>query len=405
MKKTLIEEKQRILEIISRIDESFKTPAFVNLNESFDDDDDYEIADIQNERESELKSGLFNDFLHNNTPDFTKHVPWTVIPFSRLKKIWNDYMTYGTVRDTRGLEMIEDIMIDNTTKVDIFTNLAGHTQWGDEEAFKDNIGYWVNEQVNCLLPQKKEDRSQLEIPFNNPQKGYQEKSPAPKVETCDTPIHPFAQKFFDDNYDEEITREKFYELLYYEMKERFFDYYQNDPQENLGEFISDYGLVPLLKLRSELLRSTTPEEKLIIIDRMLNVVHRRSDIAEWFVEGGSKALSQLSSSPSEALNEHSDIFISKSHTMKKTLQEEKNRILEISKKLNEDDYNRDHERRSTNDTPSDYPEFRKKDDAGREKIDSEDDEINGMHKSISNYWKDSVSEYWFIGSYSVDKRR
>ena len=224
-------------------------------------------------------------------------------------------------------------MIDNTTKVDIFTNLAGHTQWGDEEAFKDNIGYWVNEQVNCLLPQKKEDRSQLEIPFNNPQKGYQEKSPAPKVETCDTPIHPFAQKFFDDNYDEEITREKFYELLYYEMKERFFDYYQNDPKEKLGGFISDYGLDPLLKLQSELLRSTTPEEKLLIIDRMLNVVHQRSDIAEWFVEGGSKALSQLSSSPSEAINENSRIFISKSHTMKKTLQEEKERVFEIMRKL------------------------------------------------------------------------
>ena len=35
-------------------------------------------------------------------------------------------------------------------------------------------------------------------------------------------------------------------------------------------------------------------------DRMLNVVHQRSDIAEWFVEGGSRALAQLSGSPAEA---------------------------------------------------------------------------------------------------------
>jgi hypothetical protein len=32
---------------------------------------------------------------------------------------------------------------------------------------------------------------------------------------------------------------------------------------------------------------------------MLNVVHQRSDIADWFVEGGSSALSQLSSSPTQ----------------------------------------------------------------------------------------------------------
>jgi len=383
VKKTLNEEKQRILEIIYHIDESFKKLTPVNLNES-DDDYDYEIEYAQDERENELKSGLFNDFLYHNTLDFTKHVPWTVIPFPRLKKIWNDYMTYGSIRDTRGLEMIEDIMIDNTTKVSIFTNLAGHTQWGDEEAFRDNIGYWVNEQVNCLLPQKKEDRTQLEIPFNNPQKGYQEKEQAPEIEPCDVTIHPFAQNVFDENYDEEMSREQFHELLYEKMKDRFFDYYQNDPKEKLGGFISDYGLEPLMKLLSELLRSTTPEEKLLIIDRILNVVHQRSDIAEWFVEGGSKALSQLSGSPSEAINENSCIFISKSHTMKKTLQEETNRILEISRKVNEQidsedgneldsmkrsilNYWKDnpvsnsHEQRSTNDTPSDYPEFREKD--------------------------------------------
>jgi len=270
------------------------------LRESGDDYDyDYEYYD----KEDELKSDMFYDFLYRNTPDFTKHVPWTLIPFPRLKKIWNDYMAYGSIRDTRGLEMIEDIMINNTTKVNIFTNLAGHTQWGDEEAFKENIGYWTNEQVNCLLPQKQEDKTQLEIPFNNPAKGYVQKEPSPKVEPCDVTIHPFAQNFFNENHDEEMAREQFHELLYNEMKDRFFDYYQNDPEEKFGSFISDYGLEPLMKLLAELLRATTPEEKLLIIDRMLNVVHQRSDIAEWFVEGGSSSLSQLSGNPSEALNE------------------------------------------------------------------------------------------------------
>ena len=32
---------------------------------------------------------------------------------------------------------------------------------------------------------------------------------------------------------------------------------------------------------------------------MLNVVHQRSDLASWFVKGGSNALADLSASPSE----------------------------------------------------------------------------------------------------------
>jgi hypothetical protein len=83
------------------------------------------------------------------------------------------------------------------------------------------------------------------------------------------------------------------------MKGLFFDYYMNDPEGKMGGFISDYGLKPLEDLLSELLRATTPEEKLLLIDRMLNVVHQRSDIADWFVEGGKSALAQLSGSPAE----------------------------------------------------------------------------------------------------------
>jgi len=267
------------------------------INYNRDEDIDYS----QFEREDEIKQSLFTDFLYHNTPDFTKHVPWKVIPFARLKKIWEDYMYKGFVRDERGLEMIADLMIENTTKVSIFTNLAGHTQWGDQEALDDNIGYWVNEQLNCLFDKPKTDnRNQLEIPFDDPKKGYVKKPPAPEVEPCTIIVHPFAQNFFNDNYEEDMTREKFYELLFEEMTGRFFDYYMNDPEGKMGGFISDYGLRPLEELLVQLLRANGAEEKLPIIDRMLNVVHQRSDIASWFVEGGSHALAQLSGSPAEA---------------------------------------------------------------------------------------------------------
>jgi len=52
-------------------------------------------------------------------------------------------------------------------------------------------------------------------------------------------------------------------------------------------------------LAEQVHKAKSPEEKLVLLDQMLNVVHRRSDIANWFVEGGSHALSQLSGTPSE----------------------------------------------------------------------------------------------------------
>jgi hypothetical protein len=275
---------------------------YINLLREYEKDEE-DIDYTYFNREDELKSELFSDFLYNNTPDFTKHVPWKVIPFARLKKIWEDFMTLGVVRDTRGLEMIKDLMIDNTMKVDIFTNLAGHTQWGDSEAIEENIGNWVDEQLKCLWQEKIEDRSQLEIPFNDPKKGYVQKPPAPPEEKCETTIHPFAQQIFNDNYEEGMKREKFREILFDTMLGRFDDYYQEDPENKMGGFISDYGLQPLLTLLGELYRSTKPETDIPIIDKMLNVVHQRSDIADWFVEGGSHALAQLSGSPSEVQSE------------------------------------------------------------------------------------------------------
>jgi hypothetical protein len=58
-------------------------------------------------------------------------------------------------------------------------------------------------------------------------------------------------------------------------------------------YISDYGLKPLQELAGKLLDATTAEEKLLLLDRVLNVCHRRSDLATWFVQGGRGALDEL----------------------------------------------------------------------------------------------------------------
>lgn len=60
---------------------------------------------------------------------------------------------------------------------------------------------------------------------------------------------------------------------------------------NCGQWrISDYALDKLFPLAVELLAADDAETKLYWIDRIMNVVHPRSDLASWFVEGGVQTL-------------------------------------------------------------------------------------------------------------------
>lgn len=61
-----------------------------------------------------------------------------------------------------------------------------------------------------------------------------------------------------------------------------------------GAPVSDYGLPQLWKLSFQLVGDLAAEERLLVLDQMLNVVHQRGDLAALFVEGGAGALTDLS---------------------------------------------------------------------------------------------------------------
>ena len=133
-------------------------------------------------------------------------------------------MTYGVVRDTRGLEMIEDIIQTNILKLYVNTELSGHSEAD--------------------------------------------------------PAYDFEEYGYTDQ-----DKEDFYSYI-----DKISDYAFNDfGGRRLG----------LTTLLGHLRKARTPEEKLPILDQILNVVHQTSDLASYFVEGGSSALSQLSGSPSQ----------------------------------------------------------------------------------------------------------
>lgn len=146
--------------------------------------------------------------------------PWRLIPLQRIKKIWADYSKLGFVRDEKGIELIENIIVENVKKIHANTILMEHTPIDPQELLKD------------------------------------------------------------------------YEMSLKETEEHDYGDWAVD---NRGQWrISDYALGSLVNGTMELMSAQTPEDKLQKIDFILNVVHRRSDIASWFIEKGSEGLSELS---------------------------------------------------------------------------------------------------------------
>lgn len=200
-----------------------KTFNLISILRESDDDIDWDLYD----KMDEIKSEILNGFLSDREKGM-KTQPWQVVPFARLKKIWEDFMRYGVVRDTNGLSMINDIIQTNILKLYVNTELCGH--------------------------------SQVDPKYDFEEYGYSE-----------------------------------------EDQNEFFDYI-----DKISDYaFSDFGgrRLGLITLLSQLRKTKTPEQQVPVIDQILNVVHWTSDLAAYFVEGGSSSLSQLSGNPSEALNE------------------------------------------------------------------------------------------------------
>lgn len=182
--------------------------------------DIYEISEMVDNQISSIMSEFYNPSRSKGSK-----MSWSVIPFAKLKRIWEDYVTYGFVRNPRGLEEIEEKMLKNLARLEASTILSGHGSYSMEDLAEH---------------------------------------------------HDF--KPIDEENDPELAQDFYWEFL----------------ETEYGTPISDYGLKHLWDLAFKMVETNNAEEKLLLIDRMLNVIHQRGDLAALFVEGGSSSLSELS---------------------------------------------------------------------------------------------------------------
>lgn len=257
----------------------------------------YEII----ERINTFKYSVLSDFLYDNDETYTKNMPWRLISYPRLKRIWEQWANFGFVRDEKGLIRIENIMISNTIKMDALTTLAGHTSEPIDDYYEDAWGGYIEE----FIQQFYEDYASENRTSNDPNQlefDWESKNgdgkPKEEVPVRDRIINTFLSDKLKDLNPMRVDKMSLKASLIKILQGQFLEYYITDPK--IGHMrISDYGLKPLQELAGQLLNTHNSSSKVVVIDRMLNVVHQRSDMASWFVQGGSNALADLSASPSE----------------------------------------------------------------------------------------------------------
>lgn len=247
----------------------------IQIFESEFSDEQYNAFDKwDTEYREEIRNHLY-DIING-----VKKQPWKVISFELIKRIWMEYAQYKIIRFEkmeRKLEQMATLVVTNIVKLYVNTVLSGHTNF----SIKDEVyegGFCFKEKSQNEEQQQEQDT---------------------EIKEADPTLFPVQYippevKYKAGDYDSE----KDCELLPFteeEYQERSEDYIYD---ENWGQWrISDCAMQPLIELANSLLLSTEAEERLILIDKVFNVVHPRGDIASLFIKGGSRALSELADNP------------------------------------------------------------------------------------------------------------
>jgi len=197
--------------------------------------DYYDFYDDQ----SDMVNSVISEFLNDKQKGIAvKH--WRTIPAEQYQNALLDFMKYGSFMrfPTKYVFQWAALVTKNTLDLEAITELAGHSQGFPYDEFCSAFGF------------EKGTEEYEKYSYNN-------------WENC-------------SEYLSEIG---------------FYDWCQLPDGSDAW---SDYGMEPLYKLIKELEEQETAEQKIIVINKILDVYHQRGDLASAFIQGGSKSLNQIS---------------------------------------------------------------------------------------------------------------
>lgn len=210
------------------------------------------------EYEIELTREIFENIKNH------EKISFNLIPKNQYHNALKEFMLYGKFIDRFPIKYIfewKEMILQNIAKLNILNEINGHSSNFPYDEFMDIFDY---------------DNDTNE-------------------EGCGEYSKWLAEKF-------EETNDNRYKNIYdftnaYDFMDNEYDFDSVLPSFTNGQFvISDYGLEPLYKLGSEMVNQDIPEEIIVTINKILDVTHQRSDLAELFIEGGTKTLNYISNS-------------------------------------------------------------------------------------------------------------
>lgn len=194
--------------------------------------DDYYDSPIGKAYENIWEGEILEEFLEDKKNGIP-HKQWNLIPSAQYQNLLNRYMQWGDnarIPDNLMDEWIQ-LIADNLVTLEYMTAFAGHSQYFPKDAFEDVFG-----------------------------------------------------EEYEGNYDYEELSEFLENIGYYDWAQL----------PDGSDAISDYGIQPIAKILEELSPASTPEDKLLIINRCLDIIHCRGDLASTFIQGGRATCSSIS---------------------------------------------------------------------------------------------------------------
>jgi hypothetical protein len=202
---------------------------------------------------SDYYQELANDTTRHLLSDICDQIPikFKVIPKMQYKNALIEFVRYGEFMrfPSKIIFKWKALLLENIFKLSSLSDIHGHSQHFPYDEFHNvfNYDYDTHEFSDWLKSKGKDDKS----------------------------LYNF--------------------YLVYEFLDEVYNLDNITPQFSNGhDVLSDYATAPLMKLAEELDENETPEEIIVTINKILDVTHQRSDIAELFIEGGSSTLDEIS---------------------------------------------------------------------------------------------------------------
>lgn len=231
------------------------------------------LEEIDNEYEYySVKENMY-DYVFQNIKD-KKKITFNLIDPNQYKRALSEFVKYGQLIrfPEKYILKWKNLIIKNTALLDVLTELNGHSMYFPFEEFEK----YFNESSTY-------ETNQLDL-FTGKKSWL----------TTKGEYDVWLKQKFEESKDKDFLKtDDYYNVV--KFLDEVYDWDEYLPTFSNGQpLLSDYGLEPILNLiHDELINEETPEKMLVAINKILDVYHRRSDLAEIFIKGGSNSLSDI----------------------------------------------------------------------------------------------------------------